>query len=82
VEPEEASIAKQQLGKPSFRGNEYTSNNRGICGNNVYVRSLQSGNNRRELVNWDSVGSRAVKRRLYVCCSTVIFEVFYSVRLL
>jgi hypothetical protein len=29
-----------------------------------------------------SVGSRAVKRRLYVCCSTVIFGVCNSERLL
>jgi hypothetical protein len=29
-----------------------------------------------------SAGSRAVKRRLYECCGTVIFGVCYSVRLL
>jgi hypothetical protein len=35
MEPEETSIAKQQLGKQVSPANRYESNNRGIVGNDV-----------------------------------------------
>jgi hypothetical protein len=81
----------------SFRGNGYASNNRGIVGNDVFIRPAQSGY-KEELVensksssgapseqsaeSWVLQGtyrrwryeyswSRAMKRRLYVCCSAV-----------
>jgi hypothetical protein len=46
------------------------------------VRFVQIRYKGRELVNWSSVSIRAMKRRLHVCCSTVIFGVCNSVRLL
>jgi hypothetical protein len=53
-----------------------------LLGTMCSVRSVQNGYKRRDIVNWISVGNRAVKRRPYVCCSTVIFGLRKSVRLL
>jgi hypothetical protein len=76
------SIARQRLGKqvPVAIDTQVTIEK--LLGTMFSVLSMQCGNKRRELVNWCSVGSRAVKRKLYVCCSTVIFGVCNSVRLL
>jgi hypothetical protein len=72
VEPEETSIASQRLSKQVSAATDTQTAVEKLFGMMFSVRPLRSGNKRRELVNWCSVGSRAMKKRLYVCCSTVI----------
>jgi hypothetical protein len=82
VEAEETLIAKQRLGKQFSASTGTRTTMVELLGTMFSVRSLQSCNKREELGNWFSVGSRAVKRRLYMYCSTVIFGVCNSERLL
>jgi hypothetical protein len=73
MEPEETYIARQRLGKQVSAATNTQAAIEELFGTVFSVRPLRSGNKRREPVNWCSVGSRAVKRRLCVFCSTVIF---------
>jgi hypothetical protein len=82
VEPEEASITRQQLSKQVSAATDTQAAVQELLGMMFSVWSMWSGNKRRELVNWVSVGSWAVMRRLYMCCSTVIFGMCNSLRLL
>jgi hypothetical protein len=82
VEPEETSIAGQRLGIEVSVATDMQATTEELLGMMFYVQSMQSGNKRRELVNWCSVGSQVVKRRFYVCYNTIIFGVCNSVRLL
>jgi hypothetical protein len=82
VEPEEMSVTRQWLGKQVSAAMNTQATTEELLGTMFSLRSMWSGNKRRKLMNWGSVGSRPVKRRLYVRCSTVIFGVYNSVRLL
>jgi hypothetical protein len=73
------SVASPGLGKQVPAATDTQAAIDELFGTMFSVRPLRSGNKRRELVNWCSAGSRAVKRRLYVCCSTVIFGVCETV---
>jgi hypothetical protein len=71
----------KRLGKQVSVAMDMQATTEGLLGTMFSVRSMQSGNKRRELMNCGSVDSRVVKRKLYVCCSTVIFGVCNSARL-
>jgi hypothetical protein len=68
-------IARQRLGKQVFVTMDTQATLEELLGTMFSVRSVQNGN-KRELVNWNSVG------RLCECCSTVLFELCNSARLL
>jgi hypothetical protein len=57
VEPKETSIARQRLGKQVFTETDTQATIRKFLGTIFSVRSVRSGNKRRELVNWCSVFS-------------------------
>jgi hypothetical protein len=82
MEPEETSLARQRFGKQVSAATDTQATLEELLGTKFSVRSVKSDYKRRELVNWFSVEYRAVKRRLHMRCSTVIFGVCNSVRLL
>jgi hypothetical protein len=82
VELEETSIARQRLSTRVSAATDTKATIEELLRTMFSVRSMQNDNKGRELVNCGSVGSWAVKRRLYMCCSTVIFGVCNSARLL
>jgi hypothetical protein len=73
--------ARQQLGKQVSTATDTQATREELLGMMFSVWSMQSGYKIRELVDLSSGGCRAAKRRVYVCCSTVIFGVCNSVRL-
>jgi hypothetical protein len=81
VDPQQTSFARQQLGKQVSMAMDIQATIQDLLEKMFSVWSIQTDNKRREPVNWGSVGSWAVKRGLWVCCSTVIFGVCNSVRL-
>jgi hypothetical protein len=60
VQPDEKSIARQRLDNEVSAATDTQATTEELLETIFSVRSVQSGNNRRELVNWGSVGNRVM----------------------
>jgi hypothetical protein len=64
VEPEDSSIARQRLSKQAFSATDTQATTGKFLVTMISVRSVQSDNKRKELVNWGSVGMSRCEEKI------------------